>query len=83
MTCREFVEFLWRYFDGDLSPVERSTFDRHLAECPECTRYLQQYQDSVRIGKAVLVDDDAPVPAEVPEELVQAILKSRAHRVSS
>ena len=80
MTCREFVEFLWRYIDNDLSPSERTTFDDHLAKCPHCVKYLQQYQDTVRISKmaAVAVSND-PLPTDVPEDLVQAILKSRTN----
>ena len=77
MTCREFVEFLWRYIDNELSQAERTTFDDHLAKCPHCVKYLQQYQDTVRIGKAAVVASTDPVPAEVPADLIQAILHSR------
>jgi anti-sigma factor RsiW len=77
MTCREFVEFLWRYIDNELPQTERATFDDHLAKCPHCVKYLQQYQDTVRIGKAAVVASTDPVPAEVPEDLIQAILYSR------
>jgi len=81
MTCREFIEFLWRYIEGNLSPAERSTFTAHLAKCPDCVQYLQQYQDTARAGKVVIAVADEPVPAKVPEDLVQAILKSRAKAV--
>ncbi len=77
MTCREFIEFLWRYIEDKLSPTERLTFDDHIADCPDCKRYLQQYQDTVRIGKQAVVSSDALVPADVPEDLVQAILQSQ------
>jgi anti-sigma factor RsiW len=78
MTCREFVEFLWRYIDNDLAPGERSTFDDHLAKCSQCVKYLQQYQATIRTGKAALVASDNTIPPDVPEDLVQAILRSRA-----
>ena len=39
--------------------------------------YLKSYEETMRLGKAVFADPDAPVPANVPEELVQAILASR------
>jgi anti-sigma factor RsiW len=76
MTCREFVEFLWRYIDNDLAPGEPSTFDAHLARCPQCVRYLRQYQATIRTGKGAVVASDNVVPAEVPEDLIQAILRS-------
>ena len=77
MTWREFVEFLWRYTSDELSPEERATFDVHLAKCPHCVKYLHSYQETTRIGKAALAPSEKVVPAEVPEDLVQAILASR------
>lgn len=77
MTCREFVEFLWRYIEDELSPVERVAFDDHIADCPDCTTYLQQYHDTVRMGKEAITISNDQVPSTVPEDLVQAILKSR------
>jgi anti-sigma factor RsiW len=77
MTCREFVDFLMEYLSGELSARERAEFGWHLAECPDCSTYLQSYQETIKLGKAVFADPDAPVPLGVPEELVQAILASR------
>ena len=69
MTCKEFVDFLWRYLDGELPDEERSVFDAHLAVCPACVRYLETYRETVRLSRDAALD-----PAEAPEELVQAIL---------
>ena len=78
MTCREFVEFLWRYTSDELSPEERATFDMHLSTCPHCVKYLQSYQETIQIGKIALLEADDLVPAEVPENLVKAILAARS-----
>jgi anti-sigma factor RsiW len=78
MNCREFVEFLWRYTEDDLAPAERVIFDDHLARCPHCVKYLQSYQETIRIGKAALTPSEGTVPAEVPEDLIKAILASRS-----
>jgi anti-sigma factor RsiW len=78
MTCREFIEFLLEYLSGELPQNERAKFEEHLTLCPHCVVYLRSYEETVRLGKAVFTDPDEPVPAEVPEELVQAILASRA-----
>ncbi|MGE0821602.1 MAG: anti-sigma factor [Candidatus Binatia bacterium] len=77
MTCREFVEFLWRYFSEELSPNEREGFDAHLAQCPHCLKYLQSYQETIHIGKKVFTDLEETLPHEVPEDLVKAILEAR------
>ena len=77
MTCREFIEFLWKYESDELSSEEREQFDYHLTRCPPCVRYLQSYRETIKIGKVTLTLTEEPVPADVPEDLIQAILLSR------
>lgn len=78
MTCREFVEFLMRYLDGELDTEVRASFEEHLGTCPPCVTYLDTYRETVRLGKQVLCDPpDAPVPEDVPEALVDAIRAAR------
>jgi len=77
MTCREFIDFLMEYLSGELSARERAEFERHLADCPDCSAYLRSYEETIKLGKAAFADPDAPVPQDVPKELVQAILASR------
>jgi anti-sigma factor RsiW len=80
MTCRTFIEFLTEYLEGELSPAEKAEFEAHLAECPWCVAYLRTYQETVRLGKAALAEPETPVPPEVPEELIQAILAARPRK---
>ena len=54
MNCREFVDFLMDYLDGQLPENVRSTFEEHLRACPPCEVYLDSYAETVRLGKAVL-----------------------------
>ena len=77
MNCREFTEFLHEYLFGNLPAGERAEFEKHLAECPWCVAYLQNYEHTIRLGKAAYAEPSAAVPAEVPEELVRAILAAR------
>ena len=77
---REFIDFLIDYVEGYLRVQERATFERHLATSPHCFPYLQRYDQTIHLGKAACTDPDTPVPADVPEELVQAILASRRLR---
>ena len=77
MTCREFIDFLIDYFEDDLSAREKAEFDRHLAQCPDCTTYLKSYEETITLGNAAFAAPDVPVPSDVPEALVQAILASR------
>ena len=55
----------------------RSAFEGHIETCPACVRYLETYQQAVRMGKKVCSANDDALPEEVPEELVEAILAAR------
>ena len=77
MTCRELVEFLMDYLDGVLPEPERSCFEEHLGECPDCVAYLASYQEAIRLGKDACEAGDDAIPAEVPEDLVRAVLAAR------
>lgn len=77
LSCRELVGFLADYLSGELPPDERSAFGDHLARCPSCVNYTKSYAETIRLGKAALRCGNEPVPDEVPEELVQAILQAR------
>jgi anti-sigma factor RsiW len=77
MSCRDLIAFLDRYLAGEVPAGERARFEEHLAACPGCVVYLRTYEDTVRLGKAACGDPDAPVPSDVPEELVRAVLAAR------
>jgi anti-sigma factor RsiW len=77
ITCRELIDFLDRHIDGDLSPGEKTEFERHLAVCPPCRSYLETYRETIRLGKAAYASPEAAPPDDVPEDLVKAILAAR------
>jgi len=79
MTCREFTAFLDEYLFGNLPTDKRAEFENHLAECPWCVAYLDSYQKTIALEKAAFAGpENAPLPADVPEELVQAILRAQS-----
>ena len=78
MTCREFVDFIMEYLDGELPSDVHTPFERHISRCPACDRYLRQYKATVAAGRAAFTRcENNEVPADVPEELINAILESR------
>jgi len=76
LTCRELIDFLAAYLDGELAPEPRADFEAHLAVCPNCVDYLAGYRETLRLGKRAC-EPDAELPADVPSELVDAILAAR------
>lgn len=77
ITCKEFEGFVLSYLDGELTNRQRSRFEWHLRICRECRDYLAAYQRAVELGRAVLPSPNEPVPEDVPEDLIKAILDSR------
>jgi len=79
LSCRDFVEVIMAWLDGELEPATRSLFDEHLVACLDCENYLDSYQMTVALGKSICDPDDpdGPGPDDVPEELVQAVLAAR------
>lgn len=82
MTCKELIAFIHDYLSGEISEEERARFEAHLDACPPCVAYLRGYEESVRLAKAAFAGPDEPVPEEVPEELVAAILAVRKERTT-
>jgi anti-sigma factor RsiW len=77
LTCRDFINFIAEYLANELRQNERGSFEYHLADCPDCLTYLDSYQTTIALSRSAFPDPDAPLPAEVPEELIQAILNVR------
>jgi len=77
LTCREFIEFLGAYLDGELPNTQRREFDWHLKLCRSCRAYLQTYRHTIRLEELTRSQLDRDVPDTVPEELVRAILAAR------
>lgn len=75
LTCRELIEFLWKYVSFELTPAERAEFDRHLAACASCVAYLESYRATTLLAVEAC-QPGAPVPGDVPEELVAAVLSA-------
>jgi anti-sigma factor RsiW len=48
ITCRELVELVTDYLEGQLPPAERERIERHLAGCDGCTAYVEQMRFTLR-----------------------------------
>ncbi|NBC18582.1 MAG: hypothetical protein GVY18_14865 [Bacteroidetes bacterium] len=70
LSCEDVNDFIVEYLDGTLDDRTRRRFEKHIANCPACSTYLDQYRETVTLVKE---EADADVP-EPPEELVDATL---------
>jgi anti-sigma factor RsiW len=60
LICREAVEAVTAYLEGQLPPRERARFERHLAGCPHCTAYLEQIRETIAVTGAIAAGDLSP-----------------------
>ena len=73
-TCREIIDALSEYLEGDLSREEIKHFEQHMCDCPPCHVFLKTYRKSGELAREVLYEQ------EVPQELqdrVRDFLKAR------
>ena len=69
LNCRELVELVTAYLEGDLSSGERKRFDEHLAACDGCTTYVEQMRRTIELSGRLRTDD---VSREAEEALLRA-----------
>ncbi|HEY7483284.1 MAG TPA: zf-HC2 domain-containing protein [Streptosporangiaceae bacterium] len=48
LRCDEFVELLTAYLDDALDPETTAAITRHLAGCPGCVPYLDQFLRTIK-----------------------------------
>jgi anti-sigma factor RsiW len=77
VTCRELTAFIDGFLDGELPADQQQAFEQHLSLCVTCARYLDSYRISIALGKGAFDDRKAPIPDDVPAELVDGILRAR------
>ena len=64
MTCRELVELVTDYLEGRLPRWDRFVFERHIAGCDGCTRYLEQMRETIRLTGTLREEDVSPIARE-------------------
>jgi anti-sigma factor RsiW len=60
IVCQQAVELVTDYLEGSLGRSERRRFEAHLADCPNCTEYLEQMRATIRLAGRVTPDDLTP-----------------------
>ena len=69
LVCREFVQLVTDYLEGDLPDAERVRFEAHLAECDGCTGYLE---DMRRLIGSLQAQPEPPPDPATHEALLRA-----------
>lgn len=50
LACRDLVERVTDYLDGDLPPTQQQAVEQHLLLCAGCQRYLAQIRETAALS---------------------------------
>lgn len=76
INCKECLDFLADYLDGEVSPDAAEQFEKHLKACPPCREYIDSYKATIQMERESFTTRDDECQA-MPESLVQAICRAR------
>ena len=68
LSCKEIVELVTEYLEGSMSAERRLGFEEHIAICPPCRNYFDQFRHTVELGKTI---EEDKLPADVRDALVE------------
>jgi len=71
VTCKELLDILHDYLDGDLVVEQRQTVEVHVSGCKDCTIRIETYRHTVRLARALPKCDK--LPPSVEERLRKAL----------
>lgn len=76
MTCEEMIDFVVAWREDRLPPEVKAIFDAHMAACPCCEKFLNNYCTTASFSEHLSKCSDLQ-DEDCPEELIQGILAAR------
>lgn len=67
VRCRDMVELLGEYLDGELDRATAEALRARLADCRECTAFLNTYRGTVRLARRLREE-------QIPQQLRERLL---------
>jgi anti-sigma factor RsiW len=71
-TCRDAIDVLRAYVDGDLDPAESQKLEAHLTGCSPCVDFLATYRKTPELCRKAL---QAKMPADLAAALSAFVRK--------
>ena len=72
LTCKEFLQELSDYLAENVDKEIPAKLERHILECPNCWVISDTTKKTIQIYRGM---DPVPLPRDVEERLMQALLK--------
>jgi anti-sigma factor (TIGR02949 family) len=74
LRCRDIVDLLGEYLDGELEPATAKALEAHLAGCLECTAFIETYRGTVRATRQLREEQ---IPPALRERLLTFLRQQR------
>jgi len=69
LNCEDVNRFIVDYLEETILPDTRDRFEAHLAACPTCGPFFDQYRQTI-----MLTREEGAIPVDLPPELVEVTL---------
>jgi anti-sigma factor RsiW len=73
LQCRELVDTVTEYLDGEVDEGQRRVIERHLEGCEGCRVALDQFQTVIRLAGRLTAADVARIDALVRDRLMATL----------
>jgi anti-sigma factor RsiW len=67
LVCRQAVELVTAYLDDALSRADRARFEAHIADCRNCSAYLEQIRTTIAATGSI---EPYSLDPQVQDELI-------------
>lgn len=72
MRCEDLVALIIDYLEGEMDPLLREEFQRHMGDCSSCLAFLETYKKTKELTKDIKCDD---IPDEVKRRVREFLKK--------
>ena len=75
ICCKECLELLHDYLEGELNQDVRTSLEEHFEDCPPCIAFVNTYKSTTHICKSTLRETE--IPDTVKEKLKEFVEKNK------
>ena len=75
ICCKECIELLHDYLEGELTPEINASLEEHFEDCPPCIAFVNTYKSASHLCKVTLESND--IPDAVKNKLKEFVDKNR------
>ena len=75
ICCKECLELLHDYLEGELSPDVSASLEEHFKDCPPCIAFVKTYKSTTHFCQTALKSTE--IPDIVKERLKEFVEKNK------